>query len=179
MTPIGALTIEHRLIERVVKLIGEEADAMLRRGKVNPAFVDTATDFFFTYADKVHHGKEEDILFAALGDKPLSDEHGRTINELIEEHVAVRKMVGQLLLDKDRCMPGDASALNDAARSAKALAEFYPGHLAKEDKRFFRPSMEYFTQEERDEMLRQFAEFDGRQLHRKYKGVVEDLEQYR
>ena len=31
--------------------------------KVNPNFITAAVDFFRTYADRFHHGKEEGILF--------------------------------------------------------------------------------------------------------------------
>lgn len=72
MMPIGPLMIEHRLIERMVKTIKGELRKISEENEVNVIFIDTAVDFFRTYADRCHHGKEEDILFRDLAKKPLS-----------------------------------------------------------------------------------------------------------
>jgi hypothetical protein len=53
---------------------------------------------------------------------------------------------------------------------------FYPAHIAKEDKHFFIPCMEYFTKKEQDSMLQAFWDFDRRLIHEKYRGLVERLE---
>ena len=82
MLPIGPLMIEHRLIERMIRLMGREV-ARIRENMaysrdfafVDAKVIDTAVDFMRTYADQVHHGKEEKILFAALEAKPLAAEH--------------------------------------------------------------------------------------------------------
>ena len=46
----------------------------------------------------------------------------------------------------------------------------------KEDKHFFLPVMQYFTQEEQDKMLDEFNRFDQTLIHDKYRGIVEGLE---
>ena len=65
MLPIGLLMREHRRIERMVEGLRGERESV-RRGVVDPVFIDNAVDFFRTYADRTHHGKEEDILFRDL-----------------------------------------------------------------------------------------------------------------
>jgi len=66
MLPIGPLMIEHRLIEKMIKVIQKEVETWKREDRINPEFVDAAVDFIRVYADKCHHGKEEDILFREL-----------------------------------------------------------------------------------------------------------------
>ena len=85
MLPIGPLMIEHRLIEKMIRLMDREIVRIRENITVSPQFafvdsrfIDAAVDFIRTYADQVHHGKEEDILFAALQEKPLSPEHHRS-----------------------------------------------------------------------------------------------------
>ena len=63
LLPIGPLMREHRLIERMVKLMEEEMRKISETKEINPDFIDVAINFVRTYADKCHHGKEEDILF--------------------------------------------------------------------------------------------------------------------
>ena len=61
--PVDVLITEHKLILRAVELIKKEATKMHANKKVNPNFITAAVDFFRTYADRFHHGKEEGILF--------------------------------------------------------------------------------------------------------------------
>ena len=57
-----------------------------------------------------------------------------------------------------------------------ALVDFYPKHIEKEDRHFFMPVMDYFSQQERDLMLEEEHEFDRRFVHQKYGGVVGQAE---
>ena len=66
----------------------------------DPVSIDIVVDFIRTYADRTHHGKEEAILFRDMKKRPLSNEHERIMNELIDEHVFARKTVGRLIRPK-------------------------------------------------------------------------------
>ena len=74
MEPIVFLMKEHRVIQDMVKAHGFELDKERKQKSVDFPFLDTAIDFFKTYADRCHHGKEEGILFRELSKKPLSTE---------------------------------------------------------------------------------------------------------
>lgn len=65
----GPLMIEHRLIEKMIAVIKDTLKQVESTKKIDPLFVDKAVDFIQTYADRTHHGKEEDILFRDLGEK--------------------------------------------------------------------------------------------------------------
>lgn len=172
MKPIGPMMWEHRLIEKMLRLFDGEIIKINENKKVDTVFIDTAVDFIRTYADRTHHGKEEDILFRDLAKKKLSQEHARIVNELIEEHKYARKTVGKLVAAKERYLTGEDTS-QEVIDYLKELAHFYPTHIQKEDKHFFYPCMEYFTREEQDAMLLEFYEFDRKMIHEKYKKVVE------
>ena len=172
MMPVGPLMIEHRLIERMVKLMAEELPRMEKRG-VNIGFLSEAIDFIRTYADRCHHGKEEDILFRDLDLKPLSPEHKKIMNQLVEEHISARKIVSRLVDAKDRYARTPKDGFQEIITCLRELVEFYPSHIEKEDKHFFLPCMNYFTRKEKDDMLRKFKEFDKNLIHEKYKKMVE------
>jgi hemerythrin-like domain-containing protein len=175
MKPIGPLMWEHRLIEKMLRCFEGETRKITERQKVDPLFVDTAVDFIRTYADRTHHGKEEDILFRDLVKKPLSPEHARIMEELVEEHKYARKTVGMLVDAKERYLKGEDTSQKVVAL-LRELAHFYPIHIEKEDKHFFYPCMEYFTPEEQDKMLAEFYEFDRKMIHEKYGKVVNQIE---
>jgi hemerythrin-like domain-containing protein len=186
MQPIGPLMIEHRLIERLLHLMAQE----FRRIKdnmdidpefafVDPVFIDTAVDFIRTYADRCHHGKEEDILFKALAAKDLAPAHRQTLEELIKEHAYARETTAGLVKAKEGYLLEKPGALNDLMEHLEKLVEFYPRHIDKEDKHFFIPCMAYFSDSEKADLLARMYEFDRLLIHEKYRGVVEAIEQYR
>jgi hemerythrin-like domain-containing protein len=176
MMPIGPLMIEHRLIERMVGLLKEEVRTIGEKNEVHLELIDSAVDFFRTYADRCHHGKEEDILFRDLAKKKLSPEHKRIMDELIQEHIFGRETVGKLFGAKERYGKGDRDALNEIIGILKKLVEFYPAHIEKEDQHFFMPCMEYFSTGERDVMLQECWVFDKKLIHEKYRQLVERFE---
>ena len=174
MNPIGPMMWEHRLIEKILRLFDGEIRKINESNRIDTVFIDTAVDFIRTYADRTHHGKEENILFRDLAKKQLSPEHARIMSELVEEHKHSRKTVGKLVKAKERYIKGE-DTLQEVIAYLKELAQFYPLHIKKEDKNFFYPCMNYFTKEEQDKMLSEFYEFDRNMIHEKYRQVVEKL----
>ena len=175
MKPIGPLMWEHRLIEQMVNLLRAEIDRITNRKTVNVILVEQAVDFFRTYADRTHHGKEEDILFRELDKRPLSSTDRRVMAELVQEHVFGRQTTRALVAANTRYRNGDDAALAEVAQHLQTLAEFYPKHIAKEDKVFFPAARAYFSEEEDQAMLAEFWEFDRQMIHEKYMAVVDEL----
>jgi len=169
------LMIEHRLIERMLAVIGDALAKIESQHRLDPGFVDQVVDFIEVYADRNHHGKEEDILFRELKKKPLSAGDRRVMNELIEEHEVGRRTAKALADANTRYRTGDDTALTNIAEQFQIFTELYPGHIEKEDKSFFSAARTYFTEEEDRAMLEEFREFDRRMIHEKYKGVVDQL----
>jgi len=172
----GPLMIEHRLIERMLSVVKGVLADIESTHEVDPVFVDVAVDFIRMYADRTHHGKEEDILFRELNDKPLNEKDRKIMKELIDEHVFGRHTTKALVEANARYRNGDDTALTEIAARLQTLAEFYPRHIEKEDKVFFPASRAYFTDEEDQAMLSEFWEFDRRMIHEKYETLVEGLE---
>ncbi|MFZ5763249.1 MAG: hemerythrin domain-containing protein [Thermodesulfobacteriota bacterium] len=171
----GPLMIEHRLIERMLSVIKNALAQIEASRAVDPAFVDTAVDFIRVYADQTHHGKEEEILFRELQKRPLSDADRQVMHELIEEHVLGRQTTAALVAANTRYRNGEEAALAEIVGKLKTLVEFYPRHIAKEDKVFFPAARAYFSEEEDQAMLAAFWEFDRKMIHTRYASVVEGL----
>jgi hemerythrin-like domain-containing protein len=158
------------------KAMDDELDRMETTGKADPEFIETAVEFIRTYADRCHHGKEEDILFRDLDKKAMSQDHKRIMNELLEEHRWGRKTTRELLEAKKKYQYGDTKALSTIRDRMASLVDFYPKHIEKEDRHFFIPVMEYFTESEKNAMLEEEYEFDRKFIHENYKAVVEEVE---
>jgi hemerythrin-like domain-containing protein len=173
MKPIGPLMWEHRVIEKMLGVVSREIDKIKATNQADPVFVDTVVDFIRTYADRTHHGKEEDILFRELSKKQMSPELKKIMDELVEEHIFARGKVKSLVEAKELYVNGDTSKVKEIARLLGELASFYPVHIEKEDKQFFYQSMGYLSNDEMQTMLHEFDEFDKRMIHEKYEKVVE------
>ncbi|MBU0686527.1 MAG: hemerythrin domain-containing protein [Candidatus Margulisbacteria bacterium] len=176
MMPAGPLMTEHRLIERMIARMDRELDKIKKESLVDVGFIEVAVDFLRSYADRCHHGKEEDILFKALSGKPLSAEHKRIMEELIREHVLGRGNVRKLKEANESYAQGNQNALSDVVANLEILVKFYPKHIEKEDKHFFIPAMDYFDKKEQATILEEFWEFDKKLIHEKYNAIVKQLE---
>jgi hemerythrin-like domain-containing protein len=168
--------IEHRLIERMIALIRKKLKRIEATNQVDPLFIDTVVDFIRIYADRTHHGKEEDILFRDLAKKQMSDQDQRIMDELVEEHVLGRKKTKELVGANAQYRDGEKSSLSVIVAKLQELADFYPKHIEKEDRVFFPAYMEYFSEEEDQLMLKEFWEFDRQMIHEKYRSVIQTLE---
>ncbi len=176
MLPKGPLMIEHRLIERMIALLAGELEDINKNAMVDVLFIDKVVDFFKVYADHCHHGKEEDILFSSLFNKELSREHKETVDSLIAGHVFGRELIEELTRAKEAYAQGENSALANIKNVIGELASFYPARIETEDKHFFLPVMEYFSDKEKDDMFAEFREFDRKLIHERYDKILSGLE---
>ncbi len=176
MRPIGSLMVEHRVIERMLALLNHEHMKIVREGRVDGHVIDVAVDFFSTYVDRFHHGKEEQILFRELKGKPLSKEDIQVIDDLTREHVLSRNTVDKLRNARER-LGIEKKPLEEITKSLETMIKWYPVHIEKEDKHFFFQSMKYLSAREQAAMLEEFWEFDGAFVHEMYMGRMRELEE--
>ncbi len=165
---------EHRLIEKMLIAMMKHVDEIEKSKKVNPVVIDLAVDFVRMYADRTHHGKEEEILFRDLAKKDLAPDLQKTMQELLDEHVWGRKTTAALVAAKEKYLQGDENKLAEIIDLARQLGNFYPRHIEKEDKHFFYPCQEYFSLDEQNKMLAEFWEFDRKMIHEKYNRIYEE-----
>ncbi len=173
--PVDVLVREHKLILQAVDKIKSEINQMQANKTVNPALITTAVDFFRTYADRFHHGKEEGILFNELSHKNLSKADSKMMRELILEHAFARRTVTALESAKESYVSGKKEALENIFELMTALVKLYPEHIEKEDNRFFYPCMEYFSEQEQKDMLESFLEFNRDFTDKRYKQIIDQL----
>jgi len=166
--------IEHRLIEKVLIVAKEKANLMTEKA-YDPLFIDVVVDFIRTYADRTHHGKEEDILFKRLENKKLNVEDKKVMAELINEHMQARQKVKEINELNSKYRNGNVSVVSKIADIIHWLSVFYPIHISKEDKIFFVNTEKYFDQDELDSLLKEFYEFDQKMIHEKYQNVYKQL----
>lgn len=175
MKPVGILMIEHRLIEKFLLLVKQEIGHIEERLAADPSFLKTTVDFIRTYADKIHHGKEEDILFLQLKAKEMDAYDTALMAELDEEHVVSRRTVADLVAAEAQYFQGDRAQIAVIQEKLTFIVNFYPVHIAKEDKDFFIKTQRYFTAVELDQMLEDFYTFDAPLHKEQYNALYETM----
>ncbi len=168
--PIQALIDEHKLILRMVAIVKNQAQKIRQTDQADLDQIETIVDFFRTYADRYHHGKEEGILFNQLSSKKLSASDKAAMNGLIMDHATARKTVTALKTAKDK---QDSTAINQALTT---IAELYPKHIEKEDNYFFPQTITYFSPVEQEVLRNSCSDFDKNFINKKYMQTVTTLE---
>ncbi len=123
---------EHRLIETVLGALDSYAAAVERGNGFERDDLGRFLTFIREFADAKHHGKEEDILFAAMVANGFPRDGG-PIAVMLEEHDLGRSHVRQLaeIAASDGPWGEDLVALLN--RAARAYTELLRGHIGKED----------------------------------------------
>jgi len=114
MNPIDSLRIEHGYIKQMLLVLN----------KINDNIEDQKNTIIFLkeYADKLHHGKEEDYLFKMMIQNKIPDEL-QQIDTLLNEHKAARGII--------KNMP------NDFENHAKKYIVLLDQHINKENNILF------------------------------------------
>jgi hemerythrin-like domain-containing protein len=142
---LDALRAEHRVIERALNALE------LLGPTPNPARLAALVDFFRTYADRWHHGREEDLLFATLAEEvpaPLME----SMVDLLEEHEQGRRLVAEL---------ADQPAPERRAELITAYCAMLRAHIRREDGVLFVVAETRLAPATLDRLDAQFARYPG------------------
>lgn len=143
MNAIDELIAEHeavRLTLQILKKIGQHIE---ESGQIpDTRHVEQLFDFFTTFVDRCHHGKEEELLFPALESVGISRQGG-PVGVMLEEHQQGRELVAKMKNELARYTQGD----NRAAPAFKKYADAYIGllnfHIEKENNVLFPMAIKY------------------------------------
>ncbi len=157
---VDTLKSEHRIIEKVLEALDLAAER-----DMPVAFYERAIDFLAAFADKCHHGKEEDRLFPCLERCGIPREMG-PIGVMCAEHVLgrahIRRMREHLRLGK----------IDDLRRESREYTALLWQHIRKEDGILFEMARHVVAPGDAQKLSREFDEFDGAARPRETYGAV-------
>jgi hemerythrin-like domain-containing protein len=160
-TPIKTLEAEHRAIERVVAEMRVSADRIESAKEADAAPVESLIEFLRDFADRRHHGKEEQLLFPALERLGVPSQ-GCPLGGLTMEHQKGRAMVGDLAGSVRGWRNGEPGAAVLVAANLRALAAFYTSHIWNEDNLLFPLAAKILTPADQAELAQRFEEIDAK-----------------
>ena len=164
MNPIDELKTEHRAIEGALDLFVNLAGRLAEAPQTHTASdARQMLDFFQTFTDACHHGKEEGFLFPALEAIGVSRQGG-PIGVMLHEHDQGRALMAELRRALDAHAAGDRSAAAAFRAHAEAYREFLRQHIQKEDQVLFRIAAERLPQAKLAELARDFERLEEERI---------------
>jgi len=134
MKAIEILMNEHRTIERALDVM----EAWVGRIRCQPDDLEEQelgrfVAFLRDFVDERHHGKEEDILFAAMVEHGIVRTHG-PIALMLHEHDLGRSLVDSLAHLAQQPTPWNDQERQHLDRTVRTYAKLLREHIRKEDK---------------------------------------------
>jgi len=147
---------EHEAILKMLDVLQATAERMETGAAISLDLLHDLHEFFTVFADRCHHGKEEDLLFPLLEQKGLP-RIGGPVGCMLSEHDEGRHLVQSMGRNSEACSQGDPRARKAWAEAAHAYAQLLRNHIWKENEILFKMAEQIMSA---DEQTKVFAEFE-------------------
>ena len=169
---------EHEGIKLMLKII-EKISGDLGKGKnLNMEHYKKIIEFIKGFADKCHHGKEEDILFPALVNHGMSNESG-PIAVMLHEHQLGRSHIKVLSDAFEEFTNGNKQAINTIVSSSMDYVELLRNHIEKENNILFMMADRVLNEAEQSEIFDAFEKLEVEKIgigkHEEYHRLLKEL----
>jgi hemerythrin-like domain-containing protein len=178
MKPTEILSSEHRIIEKILFVAKKEVEKIKNGSEVNINRIEKILDFVRNFADKCHHGKEENNLFKKLEEKGMTAEGG-PIGVMMYEHTLGRELIKNTADSLKLYAGGDKSAAEGVAENLAGYADLLSRHIFKEDNILFKMADNFLNDDDNNSLLAAFDYVEkvemGNGFHEKYSMLADEL----
>jgi hemerythrin-like domain-containing protein len=169
-----SLREEHRLILAVLDALEVAVRRAESSGRVRREVFGPFVEFFRGFADRCHHGKEEDRLFPCLERCGVPREGG-PIGVMLEEHRLGRGHVRAMGEALEAAEGGDAGAAGAVLAHARDFLELLRDHIRKEDHVLFEIADRVVPEDDRRSLARAYEEAESDRAYRDTRARCEAL----
>ncbi len=176
MTATQILVEEHRLIKKVLDWGEAELARIAAGARPDAGRLIQAVDFIRNFADRVHHAKEEGLLFARLNQRGMPS-RGGPIAAMLYEHDLGRAYVRGLADALEGAGRGESGALESLRENLGGYIGLLRAHIDKEDRVLYPMAERLLDREDQEWLLGEFArlESEGAGISRKYGLLAEEF----
>ncbi|MDR5659421.1 hemerythrin domain-containing protein [Serpentinicella sp. ANB-PHB4] len=182
MKATEVLVSEHKNILRILTVVKKLCIEVYNTKKVHYEGFFDAIDFIRNYADKFHHGKEEDILFDKMSAELGVEIKNGPIYGMLAEHDLGRLFIKNLEDALLRSKEGHDNAEIDIIANATCYTDLLHRHIDKEDTAIFTFAERSFDQKTKEIVDEAFEaskiRLNSDETEAKYVALLEKLEQY-
>jgi hemerythrin-like domain-containing protein len=180
MKPIEDLKKEHDAVKTTLKILDHICSEAEKTGDIpNPDHLVQLIEFFRTFVDKCHHGKEEALLFPALEEVGVSREGG-PIGVMLKEHQQGRDLVAKMDAALSKYSGGNRELVPDLIQYARAYIALLNQHIDKENNVLFSMADKHLSSEKQAELWEGFETIETEKIgvgkHDEFHKMIESLE---
>ena len=172
------LVNEHRVIEQVLNWLEKMLERSVAEGKVEKEPALQALDFFRTFADRCHHGKEEAQLFPLIEKRGMGSPCG-PVAVMLREHELGRLYIQSMTSVLDAASAGDPEALRWFVQHGQSYVRLLREHIWKEDNCLFLNAERALLTQDDQQLRAAYEQFEAADLepgiHEKYVGIANQL----
>jgi hemerythrin-like domain-containing protein len=150
---------EHEGIMLMLKIMETICNDLEKGKEMNINHYEKILEFIKGFADKCHHGKEEDILFPELIDHGLSKEAG-PIAVMLHEHRLGRDYIKSLSSAFEEFKGGNKPAINSIISSSRGYVELLRNHIEKENNILFMMADRVLNETEQSKIFDAFEKLE-------------------
>ena len=179
MVPTEELKQEHQGILLMLRVLDRVAAKIESGAKTEIDHLERMVEFLRVFADRCHHGKEEDLLFPAMEKAGIPRERG-PIGVMLLEHEEGRGYIRAMVDALARNKKGESVALQDFAKGARNYINLLTQHIQKEDQVLFPMGERVLPKEIQAKLAEGFEKIEmeriGAGTHEKFHKLLEELE---
>ncbi len=181
MESLRIMVDEHTNIRRMLKVVRNVCYRVMTNGEYDLEDFPRIIDFIRIYADKHHHGKEEDVLFETMNRSLENIAKSGAITGMYIEHDLGRLYMANLEKGLEKYKSGDDTARLDIIGNAIGYTDLLDRHIEKENtalyklaERMLDDKNKSFVEEECNKVEEKATE---QGIQTKYIELVEELEE--
>ncbi len=178
MKPTEELIHEHKAIKMMLGIMGKIAENIQNEKNVEVKDVEDIVNFLKTFADKCHHGKEENVLFPALLATGIPLENG-PIGVMLFEHSQGRTYIQEMSDGAMNWKNQDAASAQSIANAMLNYSTLMQNHILKEENVLFVLADQRLTALKQEEILAKFEQIEedvvGHGIHEKFHELLNQL----
>jgi len=171
---------EHNAILLMLDILEKISDNMDQEIDIPDNHLDGLSRFFTIFADKCHHGKEEQLLFPTLKDKGV-DMNKEPFASIFEDHKEGKIYISNML-DAIDSYKTTKSGQSKFIQNARKYINLLQQHIEKENQDMFRITNEYLDETELVSLKHKFDDFEnnviGGGIHEQLHEMINELEDY-
>lgn len=173
--PIQDLRSEHAGIYHMLEILGVVSEKLKKEEDIPIDHLTRMHEFLKSFADRCHHGKEEDILFPELM-KNLK--HAKLINQLMGEHKSGRDLIHGIGDSLSNYRPGSADATHIAVNMDE-YRRLLVTHIVTENEKLFPAANAELSQAMKNELAERFEDLErnviGLGRHEEFHGWLKEF----
>ncbi|MBI2847771.1 MAG: hemerythrin domain-containing protein [Chloroflexi bacterium] len=163
MNASDQLKEEHTIIKLVLQILEKVSQKLDAGEKVDPKHLAQIVDFIRVFADRCHHGKEEDVLFPELEAAGIP-RTGGPVGVMLTEHDTGRGYVRGMAEASTRYETGNHQAAASFAKNARGYINLLTQHIDKEDNILYPMGDARFSAEKQQEILVRFERIEDERI---------------